>query len=139
MFVGRAGPTVLHLHLLLCGVARTLHQCQACAQTAPPARILNKKLLKFGDTHAPMGETPPPCTPGQCGERETGVQQNQREIHFQEWRLVVIAPEINESTNRSIFNKLHTEGECNFQRLIQQVSVLFREVTGEVALTKEPV
>lgn len=50
---------------------------------------------------------------------------------------MLIAPEIDRRTNRSIFNKLPREGECNIQRLIKQVSVLFREVTVEVALTKE--
>lgn len=51
---------------------------------------------------------------------------------------MLIAPEIDRSTNRSIFNKLPTEGECDIQRLIKQVSALFREVAVEAALAKEP-
>lgn len=134
VFIGGADPTVLHPHLLLCGAAPSSHQCQAGAQAAPSARILNKKQLQCAGAG---GRDPLPSAPGvRRGER---VQHNQREIHFQGRRLVVIAPEINKSTNGSIFNKLHTEGECNLQRLIEQVSVLFREVTGEAALTKEPV
>lgn len=44
---------------------------------------------------------------------------------------MLIVPEINRSTNRSIFNKLSGEGECNIQRLIKHVNVFFKEVVVE--------
>lgn len=44
---------------------------------------------------------------------------------------MLIVPEINRSTNRSIFNKLSGEGERNIQRLIKHVNVFFKEVVVE--------
>ncbi|OPJ71853.1 hypothetical protein AV530_020116 [Patagioenas fasciata monilis] len=84
------------------------------------------------DVHAPGGETPA-IRPGRA-ERDR-VPHNQREIHFQGRRLVVIAPEINKSTNGSIFNKLHTEGECNFHRLIEQGRQPCPEISGSSGAT----
>jgi len=141
VFIRGAGLTLLSCTSSSCAVLLPVYTTAqpVLRPTAPPASILNTKLLKLTGTLMPRGETPCQPSPGWRGGRGTGIQQKRCEIHLQEGRLVLIAPEIDRSTNRSIFNKLPGEGECNIQRLIKQVSVLFKEVGVEVALTKEPV